>query len=157
MYDLLLWMSDYCSMILSVLVPALSGGTSVVFLFSLRFFLCCWVELLIGSCLWEAEYDLLSKAISFCSTPSVFCGAAEENLHKFLSFVASVSLSLSQKTLSEHSFSNSSWPVLRRNCFSVTHFLLQVAVCKRSSLDLYQDKWFCYPFPLVVCCYQSAI
>ena len=27
-------------------------------------------------------HDLLSKAISFCSTPSVFSGAAEENLHE---------------------------------------------------------------------------
>ena len=44
------------------------------------------------------------------------------------SFVVPVSLSLNQKTLSEHSFSNSSLPVLRRNCFSATHFLPQVAV-----------------------------
>ena len=31
MYDLPRWMSDYCSMILSVLVPALSGGLSCSF------------------------------------------------------------------------------------------------------------------------------
>ena len=58
------------------------------------------------------------------------------------------------KTSSEHSFSNSSLPVLRRNCFSVT---LSATGCKWSSLNLYRDKWFCYSYPLVVCCYQNAI